>query len=167
MRVSADTNYLYGSQRVQTATAAAVRTDASCAAKSLEKALQLDSATASRSSNAQRTDFTHMTGNQMQSAAAELYEAGTIDLTQLGMLQMAGPLGKVGPNGEFVLFTPAERDNIRNQPVDYLQLTQDAIAGIESRGDATDPQSGYADWKQILSALQTNQNSISGVDVQA
>ena len=118
--MSADISYLYGSQRVQTTSAATTRTDASSAVKLTEKLSQLDSVTSSRSSNAQRTDFTHMTGNQMQSAATELYEAGTIDLTQLSMLHMAGPLGKVGPNGEFVLFTPAERDNIRNQSVDYL-----------------------------------------------
>lgn len=112
-------------------------------------------------------DFTSMTRNQMVGLSRQLQDAGALDLTQAGMLQMAGPLGKVGPNGEFVPFTAAEREAVGNQPMNYIQTAQDAIAGIESRGEATNPKSGYADWKQILAVLQSRQGTPSGVDIRA
>jgi len=82
------------------------------------------------------------------------------------MLQQAGPIGKVGPNGEFAPFT-TERADIDSRPANYLQRVQGAIAGIESRGAATDPKSGYNDWKHILATLRANQGSVSGVDISA
>jgi hypothetical protein len=42
-----------------------------------------------------------------------------------------------------------------------------AIAGIESRGAATDPKSGYNDWKHILATPRASQGSVSGVDISA
>ena len=83
------------------------------------------------------------------------------------MLQQAGPIGKVGPNGEFAPFTATERADIDSRPANYLQRVQGAIAGIESRGAATDPKSGYNDWKHILATLRANQGSVSGVDISA
>jgi hypothetical protein len=112
-------------------------------------------------------DFSQMSRSQMQGVAQGLYKSGQIDLAQLGMLQQAGPIGKVGPNGEFVPFTAAERADIDSRPVNYLHLLQGAIAGIESRGEATDPRSGCNDWKHILAALRANQGSVSGVDISA
>ncbi|MBN8945035.1 MAG: hypothetical protein J0H01_36370 [Rhizobiales bacterium] len=112
-------------------------------------------------------DFTNMTKNQMVEASRQLQSGGVIDLTQAGMLQMAGPLGKVGRNGEFVPFTAAEREALGNQPMNYIQTAQEAIAGIESRGEAGNPKSGYADWKQILAVLQSRQGTPSGVDIKA
>lgn len=104
-------------------------------------------------------DFTRMTPNDMKTAAKKLFDDGKIDLHQLGMLQMAGPLGKVGPNGQFIPFTPAEKAQIDNTPVNYIQMTKDAIAGIESRGQASSPTSGYRDWK-ALNALLTQQQGV-------
>jgi hypothetical protein len=112
-------------------------------------------------------DFSQMSRSQMQGVAQGLYKSGQIDLTQLFMLQQAGPIGKVGPNGEFVPFTAAERADIDSRPVNYLDLVQGAIAGIESQGGATDPKSGYNDWKHILATLRANQGSVSGVDISA
>jgi hypothetical protein len=112
-------------------------------------------------------DFSQMSRSQMQGVAQGLYKSGQIDLTQLFMLQQAGPIGKVGPNGEFIPFTATERADIDSRPVNYPQLVQRAIAGIESRGEATDPKSGYNDWKHILATLRANQGSVSGVDVSA
>jgi hypothetical protein len=112
-------------------------------------------------------DFSQMSRSQMQGVAQGLYKSGQIDLTQLFMLQQAGPVGKVGPNGEFVPFTAAERADIDGRPVNYLDIVQGAIAGIESRGEATDPKSGYNDWKHILATLRANHGSVSGVDISA
>ena len=42
-------------------------------------------------------DFSQMSRSQMQGVAQGLYKSGQIDLTQLFMLQQAGPIGKVGP----------------------------------------------------------------------
>jgi hypothetical protein len=112
-------------------------------------------------------DFSQMSRSQMQGVAQGLYKSGQIDLTQLFMLQQAGPIGKVGPNGAFVPFTAAERADIDRSPVNYLDVVQGAIAGIESRGGATDPKSGYNDWQHILATLRANQGSVSGVDISA
>ena len=122
---------------------------------------------ANAASGVTTSDFSHMSRSQMQGVAQSLYKSGQIDLTQLGMLQLAGPIGKVGPNGEFVPFTAAERADIDSRPVNYLNLAQGAIAGIESRGQATDPKSGYSDWKHILATLRANQGAVSGVDISA
>lgn len=102
-------------------------------------------------------NYASMTPNQMKSAAKTLFDQGKIDLHQMGMLQMAGPLGKVGPNGQFVPFTPAEQARIDNTPVNYIQLTKDAIAGIESRGEAANRTSGYRDWKHLSTVLTQQQ----------
>ncbi|WP_204311519.1 hypothetical protein, partial [Stenotrophomonas maltophilia] len=71
-------------------------------------------------------DFTNMTKNQMVEASGQLQSGGVIDLSQAGMLQMAGPLGKVGPNGEFVPFTAAEREALGRQPMNYIQTAREA-----------------------------------------
>ena len=112
-------------------------------------------------------DFSQMSRSQMQGVAQNLYQSGQIDLSQLFKLQHAGPIGKVGPNGELVPFTAAERAEIDSRPVNYQDLVQGAIAGIESRGGASDPKSGYNDWKHILAVLNANQGSVSGVDISA
>jgi hypothetical protein len=112
-------------------------------------------------------DFSQMPRSQMQGVAQGLYKSGQIDLTQLFMLQQAGPIGKVAPNGEFVPFTAAERADIDSRPVNYLDIVQGAIAGIESRGEAADSKSDYSNWKHILATLRANQGSVSGVDINA
>ncbi len=104
-------------------------------------------------------NYASMTPNQMKTAAKTLFDQGKIDLHQLGMLQMAGPLGKVGANGQLVPFTPAEQARIDSTPVNYIQLTKNAMAGIESRGQVSNPTSGYRDWKH-LNALLTQQQGV-------
>lgn len=144
--------------------AAAAGTAAATAASATATPAVADAGTATGTTT---YDFTHMSRNEMKDAASALYASGQIDSKQLLMLQMAGPLGKVGPNGEFVPFTDAERAQIDSQPVNYLDLVQGALAGIESRGQTADPTSGYSDWQQILAALQSNQGGVSGVDIRA
>jgi hypothetical protein len=166
MEVNSEMNAIAAmSAQVGKPSKARVENSASFAATLADKLARTNSAPAPASVG--QTDFTNMTASQMEGAAKKLYESGDIDLTQLGMLEMAGPLGKVGANGEFVPFTAEERQRIRNLPVDYIRLAKDAIAGIESRGQAADPTSGYKDWKQILGVLRTHQGVASGIDIRA
>ena len=112
-------------------------------------------------------DFSNMTRNEMKKVAQHLWEEGKIDLTQLGMIQMAGPLGKAGPNGEFIPFTETERAQIDNMPIDYPKIVKGAMAFIENRHEELDPKSGYANWKQILSVLEGPQTALPKVDANA
>lgn len=112
-------------------------------------------------------DFSNITKNEMKKVAQHLWEEGKIDLTQLGMIQMSGPLGKAGPNGEFIPFTEKERAQIDNMPTDYLKLVKGTMEFIESRHEELDPKSGYASWKQILSVLVGPQTALPMVDANA
>ncbi len=152
------------------ATVQAYAATAPISAKSTARTSGLDEprrSSAQGNAPAEAIDFSNMTKSEMKKVAQHLYETGKIDLTQLGMIQMAGPLGKAGPNGEFIPFTQAEREQIENTPTNYLNLVQGAIGGIESRHQANDPTSGYADWKHILSVLQAPQDAMPSVDVTA
>ncbi|MEA1650216.1 hypothetical protein UAJ10_14495 [Nitrospirillum sp. BR 11164] len=102
----------------------------------------------------QALDFANMSRSQMMGAANSLYRSGQITLDQMGKLEMMGPLGKVGPGGQFQAFTAQERASLDSQPVNYIDQTRKVIAGIEQRGDAANPQSGYQDWKQLLLTMQ-------------
>jgi hypothetical protein len=99
-------------------------------------------------------DFTHMSRTQMMGAASGLYQSGQISLEQMGKLEMMGPLGKVGANGQFQAFTAQERASLDSQPVNYIDQTRKVVSAIEQRGDATNPLSGYQDWKQLLLTMQ-------------
>lgn len=126
----------------------------------------LTSNTASSGASIRVNDFTSMTSNQMKSVAKGLFDTGKIGLTQLFQLENAGiPLGKAGPNGEFIALSPEERESFRNTPMNYMDLIKDAMSGIEAQGKAADLTSGYQSWKDLLSVLQDNQGSVSGVDV--
>jgi hypothetical protein len=86
---------------------------------------------------------------------AGLYDAGKIDLSELFMLQTAGmPLGKAGPNGEFLALSEAEKASFNAQPVNYIQTFKDGIDHLEQTGYANDPKSGHARMKHVLEVLQ-------------
>ena len=72
---------------------------------------------------------TNISRAEMNAVSNDLWTAGKIDLQELGMLQLAGPLGRV---------SVAER----------------AIAEIDYRHAAGDARSGYEQWKHILETLQ-------------
>lgn len=112
-------------------------------------------------------DFSNMSRNEMKRTAQHLWEEGKIDLSQLGMIQMAGPLGKVGSSGEFVPFTEEERAQIDDVPIDYLALVKGAMDFIESRHEELDSKSGYANWRHILSVMEGPQTALPKVDVSA
>lgn len=118
-------------------------------------AIEASQISASSSESSTTGGFTNMTPNRMQGAAQDLYKSGKIDLTQLHMLQTAGvPLGRQGPHGEFIPLTASEKASYSNNPVNYVQLTKGAMAFLEQTGSASDPKSGYEQWKGILAALQ-------------
>lgn len=122
--------------------------------------------TSSSGATIRTNDFTSMTAHQMKSVAKGLFDTGKIGLTQLFQLENAGlPLGKAGPNGEFVPYSPDERESFRNTPMNYMDIIKDVLAGIEGQGKAADLTSGYQNWKDLLGVLQDNQGSVSGVDV--
>ena len=118
-------------------------------------------------SESSRVDFSNMTRHEMKKAAQHLWEEGKIDLTQLGMIQMAGPLGKAGPNGEFIPFTETERAQIDNMPTDYPKIVKGAMAFIENRHEELDPKSGYSSWQKILSVMEGPQTALPKVDANA
>ncbi|MFZ5520665.1 MAG: hypothetical protein ACOZD0_05615 [Pseudomonadota bacterium] len=101
-------------------------------------------------------NFEHMTPSEMKGVAEDLWRAGTIDITQLHMLQTAGiPLGKVGPNGELVPLTDQERANYESTPVDYVGVAKGAMRHLEQMHLDADPKSGYQAWQGILATLQS------------
>lgn len=118
-------------------------------------------------SESSRVDFSNMTRHEMKKAAQHLWEEGKIDLTQLGTIQMAGPLGKAGPNGEFIPFTETERAQIDNMPIDYPKIVKGAMAFIENRHEELDPKSGYSSWQKILSVMEGPQTALPKVDANA
>lgn len=103
-------------------------------------------------------DFSSMTPATMKQVADKLYRSGKIDLDQLFKLQNMGvPLGKAGPNGEFIPLTEQERAGYENTPVNYISTTQSAIQFLEQTGYAADPKSGYAGLKNLLVTLLDGQ----------
>lgn len=125
----------------------------------------MPTSTSAQSSNGterprQSYDFTQMTPQQMREAANDLYTNGTIDFDAMAGLQMIGPLGKAGPNGEFIPFTSAERQQIDNTPINYLSAITDRLSSIERMGRTQDPTSGYDMWSTLSEVLNKSQNSV-------
>jgi hypothetical protein len=145
---------------------AARQSSSAAGAKSTEQAAAASSATREidvAAPEEDSPDFTQMTPKEMKDFAKQLFDKGEIDLTQLFMLQTAGmPLGKVGANGEFVPLSNDETNAFQNKPVNYFSTAQEAMKFIEQSGKASDPTSGYANWKGIVDALK---HATSGVDV--
>jgi hypothetical protein len=100
-----------------------------------------------------RRDTSSMTPAEMRTFAKELYNSGKIDQEALIRLTIVGPIGKAGPNGEFIPFTESEREVIDNTPVNYNQIADMSIARIEADGRTLDPTSGYQIWQAIRTAL--------------
>jgi hypothetical protein len=132
------------------------RQKASTGGSSFEAALAgAATASGSASSASSGYDVANMTPNQMQGVAQELYKSGKIDLTQLFMLQNAGmPIGREGANGEFIPLSVAEKTRFSQTPTNYISIVEGAIRFIEQTGMASDPKSGYAQWKGVLAALE-------------
>jgi hypothetical protein len=89
-------------------------------------------------------DFTNMTPYAFSKAAQNMYDKGRISLDQLFKMQMAAG-GIPGSPG-----APQPGDH---KPVNYIKYFQVQLAGIESRGRANDPRSGYNDVVRILNVL--------------
>ncbi|MCL1074639.1 hypothetical protein [Shewanella dokdonensis] len=107
----------------------------------------------SSQANWRNVDFTNLTPKQMRTISADMRKSGAIDFDAMTSLQMIGPLGKVGPNGEFVPFTSAEREQIDNTPINYSAAVSQQRANIERMGRTLDPTSGYAMWAKLEQLL--------------
>jgi hypothetical protein len=113
-------------------------------------------------------DFTHMTPNEMQDAAGQLYKSGKISSLQMLDLRLAGvPAAKVGPDGTAVPLSAAERESFMNQPFNYIQDAQQHVDFLQQSGGAADQTSGYQSWKDLLATLKNLQGTTSGVDIAA
>lgn len=123
--------------------------------------------TSSSSQGVTTADFSHMSRNQMQKVAKQMYDSGAISADEMFSVTLMGPLGKAGPNGEFIPFTESERAAIDNQPMDYHQMISDTISGIERQGRVADPTSGYQNYLNLRSAMQQWQGRTSGINVTA
>ncbi len=110
-------------------------------------------------------DFGHMSRNQMQTVAKQMYESCAIDADQMWSLTLMGPMGKAGPNGEFQPFSASERAAADNQPMDYNKMISDALAG--SKASASDTSSSYQNLLALQSALQEWQGRPFSVDITA
>lgn len=159
MKVDSQTNALFAAISARQATRSAVATPRS-GAVSIANPEPNDSA-----SGVSELDFASMTPGEMQGVAKKLFEAGDIDLTELFMLQTMGvPLGKMGPQGEFVELSADEKEGFSSRPIDYFQGTKNAISYLEQTGQAANPKSGYGSWQDILAALHQRQGT-PGLDV--
>lgn len=163
--IGTGTSAIYALNALQTAAAGTAKSAGGGASAANDSA----AATGGNSANRISTyDFTHMTPNEMQDAASQLYKSGKIDTLQMLNLKMMGvPLAKLGPNGTVVPLSAQERASFMSQPYNYIQGAQDQVNDLERSGYASDPKSGYQDWKSLLATLQTTQGTTSGVDIAA
>lgn len=98
----------------------------------------------------------------------KLVQSGQLSLKQAALLQLSSePLGLVGPQGQFVPFTAAQKATLDNTPINAIQITQDQISGLQSRGETGDPEYGYKTWEGILSTLQSLQGTPESVNTVA
>jgi hypothetical protein len=94
-------------------------------------------------------------------------------LTQLSLKQAAllrissEPLGLVGPQGQFVPFTAAQKATLDNTPINALQIVKNQISELQQTGEANNPDFDYKDWTGILSTLQSLQGTPESVNTVA
>jgi hypothetical protein len=142
---------------VKTKTASALSITASDTVQLSQTAKNITLASTSKSAT-QEYDFTNMSPNAMKSVGNEMFKQGKIDIDQLFQLENAGvPLGKLGPNGQFVALTPAEREDYMSKPVNYVKYTADRISFLEQTGYANDSKSGYEMLTSLLGKLKGSQ----------
>jgi hypothetical protein len=77
------------------------------------------------------------------------------------------PLGLVGPQGQFVPFTAAQKATLDNTPINAIQIAKDQISELQQTGEANDPEFAYKDWTGILSTLQSLQGTPESVNIVA
>jgi hypothetical protein len=113
-------------------------------------------------------DFTNITPAQLSSVTQKLVQSGQLSLGQEALLQLSSePLGLVGPQGQFVPFTAAQKATLDNTPINAIQIAKDQISELQQTGEANDPEFAYKDWTGILSTLQSLQGTPESVNIVA
>lgn len=113
-------------------------------------------------------NFTNITPAQLDSVTQKLVQSGQLTLGQAALLQISSePLGLVGPQGQFVPFTAAQKATLDNTPINALQVVQNQVSWLQQTGAANDPQYNYKDWTGILSTLQSLQGTPESVNTVA
>jgi len=113
-------------------------------------------------------DFTNITPAQLDSDTQKLVQSGQLTLGQAALLQISSePLGLVGPQGQFVPFTAAQKATLDNTPINALQMVQNQVSELQQTGETNDPGSNYKEWTGILSTLQSLQGTPESVNTVA
>jgi hypothetical protein len=121
-------------------------------------------APATSSSGVTNYNFTNITPAQLRSVTQKLVQSGQLSLRQEALLQISSePLGLVGPQGQFVPFTAAQKATLDNTPVNAIQIAKGQISELQQTGEANDPKYGYKEWTGILSTLQSLQGTPESV----
>jgi hypothetical protein len=112
-------------------------------------------ATRSVESNGARVDFTNTEPREMKRVAKEMWREGKIDLDQLFYLENMGvPLGKEGPQGQFVPLTADEKATYEATPFDYIAGIESHLEFLRQSSMENNPLSGFATWKGLLDVLR-------------
>jgi hypothetical protein len=113
-------------------------------------------------------DFTNITPAQLDSDTEKLVQSGQLSLGQAALLRISSePLGLVGPQGQFVPFTAAQKATLDNTPINALQMVEKQVSWLQQSGQANDPGSNYKAWTGILSTLQSLQGTPESVNTVA
>lgn len=91
----------------------------------------------------------------MQNVATQLHRSCDIDLTQLLMLHDAGVRSARWDRTANLFVCQPQSGKAFSANQWTSSRGQNAIAGIEYQGRASDPTSGYASWNGILAVLQS------------
>ena len=113
-------------------------------------------------------DFTNITPAQLDSDTQRLVQTGQLSLKQAALLRIGSePLALMGPQGQIVPFTAAQKATLDNTPINALQMVNNQISALQQTGEANNPASNYKDWTGILSTLQSLQGTPESVNTVA
>jgi hypothetical protein len=113
-------------------------------------------------------DFTNITPAQLGSDTQKLVQSGQLSLSQAALLRISSePLALVGPQGQIVPFTAAQKATLDNTPINALQMVNNQISALQQTGEANNPASNYKEWTGILSTLQSLQGTPESVNTVA
>lgn len=102
-------------------------------------------------------DFTNVEPREMKRVAKEMWREGKIDLDQLFYLENMGvPLGKEGPQGQFVPLKADEKAACEAIPFDYIAGIEGHLEFLRQNAMANNPLSGFAKWKGLLDVLRNS-----------
>lgn len=93
-----------------------------------QEALTAASKAAARSPQSSNVDFTHMSQDELQGAAQQLFDEGEISGFDMAVFQRFGRVvGKAGPGGEFLDLSPAERALADSTPKNFSAMLREQL----------------------------------------